>query len=156
MPRYYAVKKLGPKLMLHQQQQQQQKQQQQQQQQQQQHLLLIQQQQHQAAMDELDDDECCSSRSGTESPPPFTDPTSVKLYKPLESVTMSKHKGKKKVAVFVLFVFLKIIDIEIAPVVVVRTRHPLLDPRICFRNILSVFKVVPVGNKKKSFLHPPL
>lgn len=51
--------------------------------------------QHQSMMD-LDE---CSSRSGTESPPPFTDPTSVKLYKPLESVTMSKHKGK----VYILF-----------------------------------------------------
>lgn len=64
MPRCYMVKKMGPKFLL---------------------------QQHAAATD-LDMDEC-SSRSGTESPPPFTDPTSVKLYKPLESVTMSKHKS---------------------------------------------------------------
>ncbi|XP_027842588.1 transcriptional repressor scratch 2-like [Aphis gossypii] len=92
MPRYYAVKKLGPKLMFHQQQQNQQQQQQQPQQQ----ILLIHQQQHQTTMDELEDDECSSSRSGTESPPPFTDPTSVKLYKPLESVTMSKHKDYLK------------------------------------------------------------
>ncbi|XP_060848151.1 transcriptional repressor scratch 2 [Rhopalosiphum padi] len=91
MPRYYAVKKLGPKLMFHQQQQHQQPQQQQQQQ-----ILFIHQQQNQTVKDELEDDECSSSRSGTESPPPFTDPTSVKLYKPLESVTMSKHKDYLK------------------------------------------------------------
>lgn len=65
MPRCYMVKKLGPKLL----------------------------QQHSAALVTMDLDEC-GSRSGTESPPPFTDPTSVKLYKPLESVAISKHKGK--------------------------------------------------------------
>ncbi|XP_050422886.1 protein snail homolog Sna [Adelges cooleyi] len=36
------------------------------------------------------------SRSDTESPPPFTDPSSVKLYKPLESVAVSKHKDYLK------------------------------------------------------------
>lgn len=43
------------------------------------------------------------SRSGTESPPPFTDPTSVKLYKPLESVTISKHKGNKYFIILFLY-----------------------------------------------------
>lgn len=47
---------------------------------------------------DIDLDEC--SRSGNESPPPFTDPTSVKLYKPLESVTISKHKGKSSIIIF--------------------------------------------------------
>lgn len=66
MPRCYMVKKLGPK-PLHQ------------------HAA--------AAVTTMDLDLDGSSRSGTESPPPFTDPTSVKLYKPLESVTISKHKS---------------------------------------------------------------
>lgn len=76
MPRCYMVRKLGPKMLL---------------------------QRHTATMD-LDIDEC-SSRSGTESPPPFTDPTSVKLYKPLESVTISKHKSKSVIFVVLTFYF---------------------------------------------------
>lgn len=67
MPRCYMVKKLGPKLM---------------------------QKLSSAVVTDVIDLEDYSSRSETESPPPFTDPTSVKVYKPLESVSISKHKGK--------------------------------------------------------------
>lgn len=67
MPRCYMVKKMGPKSM----------------------------HQHSSSSGStMDLDLDSSSRSGTESPPPFTDPTSVKLYKPLESVNISKHKSK--------------------------------------------------------------